>query len=219
MPRVRLLIVAGLALALSGPAWADIIPAGTLDTATLGDWLGVYGSEGYILAAFDGVGSDRVNLPAYISGYTLTDVEMWVWYASSPSPQGLLDPGGSGNRVEATWYRPDPFVWSVMITPTESKQFRLALYMLDPENSRTQTITFTGAGLTGTDQIAPIHPGTWMVYDVTAAVGQDITVTFDCVGGPNAILSAMAFDPIPEPVSAVLLACGGLALLRRRARG
>lgn len=216
MPRVRLLIVVGFALALSGPAWGDIIPAGTLDTATLGNWLGVYGSEGYILAAFDGVGSDRVNLPTYISGYNLTDVQMWVWDASSLNPQGLLDPGGSGNRVEATWYRDG--VWSVTITPTETKQFKLALYMLDPENSRTQTLTFTGAGLTGTDQIGPIHPGTWMVYDVTAAAGQDITVTFDQVGGPNAVLSAMAFDPIPEPVSAVLLACGGLALLRRRAR-
>ena len=216
MPRVRLLIVVGTALALSGPAWADIIPAATVDKATLGDWLGVYGSEGYILAAFDGVGSDRVNLPSYISGYTLTDVSMWVWDPNSPNPQGLLDPGGSGNRVEATWYR--DAVWSVTITPTETKQFKLALYMLDPENMRTQTLTFTGAGLTGTDQIAPIHPGTWMVYDVTATAGQDITLAFDLVSGPNAVLSAMAFDPIPEPVGFLVMAAAGLPLLLRRKR-
>ena len=215
MPRVRLLIVMAFALVLSAPAWADIVPAGTLDTTTLGNWLGVYGSEGYILAAFDGVGADRVSLPSYISGYYLTDELMWVWDANSPNPQGLLDPGGSGNRVEATWYR--DAVWSVTITPTETKQFKLALYMLDPENMRTQTLTFTGAGLTGTDQIAPIHPGTWMVYDVTASAGQDITVTFDCVGGHNAVLSAMAFDPIPEPAGLALLTLGAcLPLLRKR---
>ena len=216
MRRVRPLIVLGLVFAMSAPSWASIIPAGTEDKTTLGNWLGVYGSEGYILPAYDGIGRDRVSLPSYISGYGLTNVTMYVWQANSPSPQGLLDPAGTGNRVEACWYSPDPFVWSVTLTPTETKEFRLGLYMLDPENARTETITLSGAGLTGTDQVGPIFPGTWMVYDVSATAGQDIIVTFNRVGGANAVLSAMTFDPIPEPATLGLLAAGGLLSLRRR---
>jgi len=216
MRDILLVALSLVVCAMAAPSLGDIVPAGVDDKATLGDWLGVYGSEGYILCSYDGVGVDRASLPGYVSGYGLTDVSMWVWNDPSAYPQGLQDPADPGHRVEACWYRPDPYLWSVTLTPAETRQFKLALYFLDPENNRTATITFAGAGLTGTDTIWQTYPGTWRVYDVSATAGQDITITFDQIGGPNAVLSAMAFDPIPEPATVALLVCGAAGLIRRR---
>ena len=81
----------------------------TIDTTTQGNWIGVYGNDGYILNDYLGTSSqyiataspsnDLVSLPSYISGYSYsagTQQYQWATSTNDPrTPQNPLDPSGS----------------------------------------------------------------------------------------------------------------------------
>jgi len=220
---MRDIFLVGLAVvvcAVCAPSRGDILPPAAVDTTTQGNWVGVYGSDGYVLFSYDGSGTtatDRVSLPAYVSGISDSYAGRWVYNADADSDvRAVQDPLDTTQRVAAVIYSwgGDP---SVTIDCSQTGKFRLALYMLDWDSAgREQSVGFVGGGLSGTDTVSDFAGGKWYVYDVDPSAGASVTVTLYTDTGPNAVLSALAFDPIPEPATLALLALPAAALIRRR---
>jgi len=213
-----LLSVAVAVAALAGAANADVVPAAAVDTATQGDWLGVYGSDGYILFSYDTTSGDRVVLPSYVSGIGVAGASRWIW--DNPDPTGdvraLQDPLSPSDRVAACIYSGGGAP-TVTIDCLQTDPFRLAVYMVDWDTyDRQELLDINGGGLSGTDTVGDFHAGKWYVYDVDPSAGATVTVAMYAVTGVNAVMSAMAFDPIPEPATLTLLALPAAALIRRR---
>lgn len=210
------LIMAGIVAVLVGSAYANISPAPVIDTATKGNWVGVYGQDGYILGSYNSTSSDRVSLPGYISGYTTSSTIMrYIWAPSAASP-ALQDPANTSSYRAACWYQTDNF--SITLNPTQTREFQLGLYVLDYDTTaRVENISISGAGLTGTDSASSFAGGKWYLYDANATAGVPITISIQRTGGVNAVLSAVTFG-VPEPASLALLCLGGLAILRSSRR-
>lgn len=195
------LILAGMVWLAASGAQAAISPAATVDTTTQGSWVGMYGTQGYILASFDGTaggsGTDRTNLPAYISGYSTTGTK--YVFEKGVTPRDLQDPANPSTtsaRSVGCWYAASSF--TVTLTPSQSGTFRLGLYYLDPlAQGRGVSWTISGANLTGTDTLPSFSTGYWYIYTLSATVGTPIVITVTKTAGPNAILNAITFDPLP----------------------
>src|SRR5262249_23696653 len=80
------------------------------DTATQGNWKGVYGADGYAMA----YASPEVAAPSYAS-VAVTGAE-WFWGNPGGDPRALQLPGASGGRVAATWYSSGTFTFDVNLT-------------------------------------------------------------------------------------------------------
>ena len=194
-------ILAGIVWLAATGAQAQISPAATVDTTTQGSWVGVYGTQGYILASFTGsagaAGTDLALLPSYISNYSTTGAR-WI-LEKGVTPRDLQDPASpstTGNRSAGCWYGASSF--TVTLTPSQSGTFRLGLYYLDPlSQGRSVSWTIGGANLTGTDTLPSFSTGYWYIYTLSATVGTPIVITVTKTAGPNAILNAITFDPLP----------------------
>ncbi len=190
------LILAGIVWLAATGAQAQISPAATVDTTTQGSWVGVYGTQGYILASFDGT-TDRALLPSYISNYSTTGTR--YSFETGFTPRDLQDPANPSTtsaRSVGCWYNASSF--TVTLTPSQTGTFRLGLYYLDPlSQGRGVSWTISGANLTGTDTLPSFSTGHWYIYTVSATVGTPIIITVTKTAGPNAILNAITFDPLP----------------------
>ena len=56
-------------------------------------------------------------------------------------------------------------------------------------------LSFTGAGLTGTDSIE-CTAGKWITYTVTATAGTNVVLNLGHQAGVNSTISALLFDPV-----------------------
>lgn len=201
------------------------------DTATQGNWIGVYGSTGYILQDYyrlptDGSGGgggvydavpnlafDAVSLPSYISGYSYAGgAQAYLWETNQAGPRPLQDPAAPGGpRNAATVFDGDTY--NVTLTLSAPQQFQMAIYAIDwdgPLDDRGLSLSLDGV-LT---QVDDYTAGKWMVYDVNAPAGNYV-ISITNTGPVNAVISGIAFS-VPEPSSLALLGFGVLGLLRRR---
>ncbi len=134
-----------------------------IDSITSGNWIGTYGSQGYILNGYDGnpgnqgasPSIDVTSLPSYVSGYTYNSgIQEYVWDQNQASPslnsRYLQDPGNpSGPRTAATAYTGGTS--TITLDISEPAKFQLAVYGLDWENyagGRNVTISVDGQKLT-----------------------------------------------------------------------
>ncbi len=157
------------------------------NTSTQGNWIGMYGSQGY----------DMVNtvtatsLPSYATISTI-GASTNTWSTSTTSASALQAVGGQ-SRVAAAWYAANSFTVDVFLT--DNKIHDLELYFLDWQNAgRKESITITNAGtgaVLDTETISSFSNGTYLSW----AVSGDIAIKFTCLGGPNAVLSGIFLDP------------------------
>ena len=86
------------------------------DTVSQGNWLGVYGSQGY----------DVIGKPASIPSYaTVTPAGQttFTWAATTTDPRALQTPDGT-NRIAATWYSSTSFTIARESQRRQSAQHR-----------------------------------------------------------------------------------------------
>ena len=222
---------------------AGAAPAAQYDNTTQGSWVGTYGSDGYVLFNFLSGGDgqyqgaadpvrDLQSLPAYVSSYSYeAGAQQYIWEDGTNDVRALQDPGNPGGnltRKAATSFDGDNY--SVTFDVTQATPIRLGVYALDWDNfnGRNITVTVNGEsvnidnvddGDAPNDAANDYVNGTWAVFDVNAPAGPlTISVQHNAGGGSNAVLSAVTFDPIPEPASLGLLGVGALGLLARRRR-
>jgi len=194
-----------------------------LDATTQGNWIGVYGADGYALPAFGAGNSDVESLPGYVSSVDLTG-SRHSWSSATSDVRALVDPANTGNRKATTAFDGTSFALTVNLD--EPQTFLMSFYLLDWDSfSRRQSISVPG--YTAVDD-GNFHDGHWYQYLVSGGPGNPVTAQFSRLAGANAVLSAITFDPaalepIPEPstllVWSLLAGLGTVAGWRPRGRG
>jgi hypothetical protein len=168
----------------------------TTDSSTAGSWNGVYGSEGFSIAAYAN------TLPPSLSVH-LARGQMWTWQYSTPQLAALERPESATERIASCWYSSD-FV-QLNIQTTDRNSHRLAVYCLDYDRSgRQQTLELVNAdtgAIIDSRVISNFGAGIWVIYSVSG----NLIVRAQRVTGPNAVISGLFFDPSgatpipPEP--------------------
>jgi hypothetical protein len=160
----------------------------TRDTATQGNWPGVYGQAGAVIIGGSQQLPDGVQItPANAAPYT--------WAPSTDDPRALQQDATGSDRIAACWYAPDAF--SVAITIPEGQSYRMAVYALDWDRlQRAEDLrllnTATGKTL-NTQTLSSFVNGVYLVWRVRGHV----TLRVANQSGPiNAVISGLFFSPV-----------------------
>ncbi len=157
-----------------------------MDTATQGNWEGVYGSDGY------NVIGDLTSNPSYVTPIP-SGQSSYTWTASTSDVRALQKASNPAVRIAATWYSSTQFTIDMNITDSATHQ--VALYCLDWDSTaRRQTINvLDGSGnLLNTQALtSSFNGGVYMVWNVSGHVQFQVTRT----AGNNAVLSGLFFEP------------------------
>ncbi|HZW34270.1 MAG TPA: hypothetical protein VFF52_26340, partial [Isosphaeraceae bacterium] len=174
------------------PATATLVGR---NTTTQGNWIGTYGTQGYNIIG------NAVSYPAYAT-VTTAGASSWTWAASTTDPRGLETPGGSG-RMIACWYTTTSFTIDVNLTDGQAHD--LALYAVDWDNlGRSEQIQLSSAttgAVLDSETVSSFRGGVYLQWNVSGHVVIKVTN----LGGCNAVLSGLFFDP-PTSTSSVATA-------------
>ena len=193
------------------------------DSSTEGEWVGVYGSDGYEVVPASG-GDFPSSAPSYLSGFTMSAsaiVGTYNWTdndgsstgtESSAVTQALEDPANlTGGRWAITWYDSGND-WLEATFDVGSAPRQVAVYFLDgapaAPGGRTATVTVIDAdslATLDTQLLASFQLGKWLVWTITGHVSIRTTNT----GPVNPVISALMFDTIGQPFQQWLPRYGG----------
>jgi hypothetical protein len=152
------------------------------DLTTQGNWKGVYGADGY------NVIGDARAFQAYAT-VTASGNSSFTWSHSDTAARSLQRASAvSAGRIAGCWYSATSF--TVDVDLTDGQAHRLALYFLDFDSNRQQSVTLTDAttgAVLDARTMADFNQGKYLVYDVTGHVR--ITVTN--LGSLNAVMSGL----------------------------
>ena len=185
-------VVSGLFFDPSGsppPPTATASFVGT-DTSTKGNWIGVYGTEGY-----DVVGSGVSN-PTYAT-ITPSGQSLYTWTPApaSSATQALEVPPTGASRIASVWYSATSFTVDVNVATGHS--YDLELYFLDYDaKGRAETVTLSDANTSvvlNTQTVSNFVNGEYLSWTITG----DVLITFTRTAGANAVVSGLFFDPAP----------------------
>jgi hypothetical protein len=163
-----------------GPASASFL--GT-DMSTQGNWLGVYGAQGYTLV------SGPTGNPSYATP-TVSGESTYTWTTTGTAAAALETPN-STNRIAAAWYSSTSFTIDVNLTDGQSHD--IALYALDYDNKgraeQIQISSTTGTML-NTENISSFTGGVYLKWAITGSV----VITVTSTGKANAVVNGLFFD-------------------------
>jgi hypothetical protein len=154
------------------------------DTKTMGAWKGVYGTDGFILAA------DSANYPGYVqvdfAGHGLS-----TWAPTTRNVRALEASDGMG-RIASAWSSPSNL--TIDIGLMDAKTHRISLYFLDwDEAGRTQVIDVLNASngkVLESHAISDFANGQYLTFDLSGQVKIRVTP----IAGSSAVLSGLFFQ-------------------------
>ena len=156
-----------------------------LDTATQGNWKGVYGADGQSIQA------DATTVPAYAALAPIT-ASTYTWDASPTATPALQRQAGTG-RVAATWY--DATGYTIDLNLTDGAAHKVSLYALDYDRiGRSERIDVVDAGpgtVLDSRTLSNFGNGQYASWKLTGHVLLRVTN----LAGRNAVLSGIFFDP------------------------
>ena len=189
-------------------------PAVTLgaDQDTAGDWLGTYGAAGFFLAAFDGPGKHREQLPPWVASVTQVfgpnSAGPWLDPPPANDTRALLDPAApQGPRKigqfsappppEAGWAPSFPFDIRVRAPPAPGTVYQFSAYFVDFDfRGRRQSVQLMDGDTL--NDIAPVQllsdfeGGVWLSWQYNSSV----RLRINFLRGTNQVLSAILFDVV-----------------------
>ena len=164
------------------------------DTSTKGNWIGVYGKQGYNV-----LGSTVLN-PASAT-VTPAGQQLYTWATPAPTvTQALEVPPSGSTRVAAVWYSPTSFTIDVNVAAGNS--YDLELYFLDYDaKGRAETVTLSDANTSvvlNTQTVSNFANGEYLSW----AISGNVLITITRTAGANGVVSGLFFDPlgtVPPP--------------------
>ena len=165
------------------------------DQSTQGNWMGVYGQDGYSMA----LGTSQ--LPSYVPAVTPGNQLNYLW-AQNTTDVRALESDGQGDRLAATWYNGGTPTFSLDVNVASTTPQRVALYAVDfTLHSRVETIQIVDA-TTGTqldsETISNFTNGIYLIWNISGHV----TINITNVSGENAVVSAIFFGGKSAPTTA-----------------
>jgi len=192
----------------------DVPDSGTVkllgkDSESQGDWIGKYGSEGYMIAEeFD----ELTKLPDYAK-IEFEDEQFWTWWdsadgepahddeelAAEREPNALYKSADKTERIAACWYKGDYFSLTVSVGNAPKK---VTLYMndFDSHDRSAEVVTRNKTGKAMKEpaekvffDVGEYSVGCYVSYVITG----EIMFEFESISGANVVLSGVFFDPAP----------------------
>jgi len=173
------------AVSLIPPAAASFVAN---DSATQGNWVGTYGTDGYYLA------DAGESLPSYAT-LNPSGQQSGVWNYGPSSKRALMQ--SQGMRIAAFDTSASGFTYDLDLIDGNSHQ--VALYLLDWDGlNRSETVTVADSNsgaILDRQTVSNFSGGQYLVWNLQGQV----TITLTCTGGPNAVASGIFFDPARDP--------------------
>jgi phosphodiesterase/alkaline phosphatase D-like protein len=183
-------VLASNSLGDSGPS--NVASATTLaglaySQSPQGNWVGVYGADGYALMDWSGSG-DLVSLPQ--SSLVLDQGGRYQWSSGTTAVQALESPDTTIRHAACVY---DGNQIRIRLTFTTAYSGNLHLYALDWDAlGRRETITVDdGSGPRSATISTDFSQGAWVNAPITVAAGGMVTVTVTRTAGLNAVLSGI----------------------------
>jgi len=172
--------LASVTLQVNQPATATFQ---TLDTGTLGNWPGIYGQDGYIIA------NSPSSPPSYAT-VSFSGSNTWTWVASTSQPSALLKSPSTTDRIASTYYSGS---FTIDLTLTGGMH-QVALYLLDLDTtSRAETISIldpgSGNAVLDSRQFSSFNTGQYAIWNLQGHLLIQVTRT----AGLNAVVSGLFF--------------------------
>jgi len=212
---IALMLTVFMTVSVSAAGTAQLLD---IDKTTRGNWVGNYGSEGYIIITDD---DSLQSVPAYAKLDYINENDdvpsFWTWYdpefdieaMGSPDddakaariPSALYKSAAKNSAIAACYYSGDFFIVTVDIG-SETKL--VSLYTTDfDEGNREAEVTITdesGKALTSPIELIDYEGGWYLKFKMSGKVN----FMFEKIAGPNAVISGIFFDPDPDAVAAVI---------------
>ena len=181
----------------SGPPPTSVNTAASFvsrDSATLGSWRGTYGLQGGLAYPYGSFSPPSYVQIAGWQNFPLT------WAASTMDQRALQTTSGT-NRFAAAWQWTDSFFFYLTFRDTAVHQ--VSFYFIDfDRQGRQQKLEFfdhnTGE-LLAADTISDFENGIYSTWNLQGTIRVKVTR----LSGPNCVLSAFFFDPIPASATFV----------------
>jgi len=183
----------------TGPSSASFVG---FDQSTQGNWMGVYGQDGYSMAL------GTTQLPSYVPEVTPENQLNYLWAASTTDVRAL-ETDSQGDRLAATWYNAlqcngtcSNRTFSVDVNVASTTPQRVALYAVDFSfETRVETIQIVDAA-SGTqldsETISNFTNGIYLIWNISGHV----TINVTNISGENAVVSAIFFGGKSAPATA-----------------
>lgn len=157
------------------------------DSATQGNWRGIYGAEGSWIPG-DATGSNPV-IPSYATAGVIGGTS-FVWAATSTESRVLQKTDGSG-RIASCWYSTTSMNFALSVSGDKPR--RVSLYAMDYEtanrNMRFEVLDPTG-NVVDTRTITSFRNGTYVTWSLKGQVTIRVT---NLQSTTNAVISGLFF--------------------------
>ena len=163
------------------------------DTTTQGNWQGVYGADGYLLA-------DGNQTPPSYATVAVENAGSCVWTTTTTDPRAVQNGNGTG-RIAACWNE-NPFVnwtFSFDVNLTDNNLHQFAIYALDWDNAggiRSEAVQIVDAGtgtVLDTEYLSNFTNGVYLVWNLSGHVVVNVTWRG---GGDDAVASGIFLQSV-----------------------
>ena len=161
-----------------------------------GDWVGSYGSVGYVLAGWNG-STDLAALPS--ASFSLLQGNRYL-YGLSTEARAVENPSESERRHTVFW---DDVQIRLKLDFPSGFSGPLDIYAVDVDTStRRQTVTVDdGSGPVTRALTGAFSSGAWLHYTVNVPAGGSASIVVARTAGPNAVISGIFLGPAGPPAS------------------
>jgi hypothetical protein len=170
------------------------------DFSTEGNWLGVYGADGYSVAA------GASNYPAYATVTPIGNLA-WTWSSSTQDTRAMQKVSAS-DRIASCWYTQNSTPgssFSVDVNLTDGQTHSIAVYALDWDGNgpRMETINIVDASsgtILDSRSLSSFEGGEYLVWNVSGHIRIQVT---NFQNSSTGVISGLFFGPAQSAASPV----------------
>jgi hypothetical protein len=171
------------------------------DTTTKGNWVGVYGADGYTLSAY-------ADEPPLYGSEIASGKSDFIWTTSTTDARALQKVD-SADRVAAVWVANDSF--NIDFNFTDTLAHRVAVYVMDWDNAgrseHFDVINPSNNAVLSAVDVSAFSQGKYLVWDLKG----NVRIRASRTAGSNVIVEGLFFDVAPQAKKGALKIKGASA--------